>query len=180
MNGLRCPKCELVNLLSAETCHRCGAALTGLPSTAQVSVPIEQTFLAQQAQAGARPPGGRIPRDNETGRKTFFWYRVYCGGMFALYGLLVLMGIWLVYAGTSLHMDDPETAVAAGIIYGTLGAVFAVTYFIALVLPRRSYNWIVGIVMIAIGLTSCCFLPAALPLLIFWLKPETKAYLGRD
>ncbi|QQS40557.1 MAG: hypothetical protein IPM63_14470 [Acidobacteriota bacterium] len=180
MNGLRCPQCDLVNLLTAEKCHRCGRTLVDLPPTAQVSVPIEQTFLAQQAQAGSRPPGGRISPDNETGRKTFFWYRVYCGGMFALYGTLVVMAIWLVFAGTNLQMDDPEGAVAAGVIYGGIGAIFAVVYGVALLLPRKPFNWIVGIVMIAIGLTSCCFLPATVPLIIFWLKPETKAYFGRE
>jgi hypothetical protein len=30
------------------------------------------------------------------------------------------------------------------------------------------------LVLICIGMTSCCILPAAIPLLIFWLKPEAK------
>jgi hypothetical protein len=34
--------------------------------------------------------------------------------------------------------------------------------------------------MMAIGMTSCCFLPFLIPLLIYWLKPETKAYFGRN
>jgi len=28
-------------------------------------------------------------------------------------------------------------------------------------------------------LTSCCILPAAVPLLIYWVKPETKAWFNR-
>jgi hypothetical protein len=28
-------------------------------------------------------------------------------------------------------------------------------------------------------MTSACFLPFCIPLLIFWLKPEAKHYFGR-
>jgi hypothetical protein len=34
-------------------------------------------------------------------------------------------------------------------------------------------------VLICIGMNSCCLLPASIPLLIFWIKPETKTYFGR-
>jgi hypothetical protein len=28
-------------------------------------------------------------------------------------------------------------------------------------------------------MTSVCCIPACVPLLIYWIKPETKAYFGR-
>jgi hypothetical protein len=28
-------------------------------------------------------------------------------------------------------------------------------------------------------MTSACFLPACIPLLIYWIKPDVKAYFGR-
>jgi hypothetical protein len=31
-------------------------------------------------------------------------------------------------------------------------------------------------VTIGLGMTSACTLPICIPLLIFWLKPETKAF----
>jgi Na+/pantothenate symporter len=67
-----------------------------------------------------------------------------------------------------------------GIFYAVLGVIFFIIFAVALVLPRKPYNWIVGIVMMALGMTSCCFLPFLIPLLIYWIKPETKAYFGRN
>ncbi|REJ75926.1 MAG: hypothetical protein DWQ47_09855 [Acidobacteria bacterium] len=169
-----------MNLLTAEHCHRCGKLLSDLPQTAQVSVPVEQTFQAQQAQMSSRPPAGRISQDNETGRKTFMWYRVYCGVLLFLYIFVAFMGILLLSGFGAESQQDEMEMMITGAVYGVIGFVFAVAYGIALFLPRKPYNWVVGIVMIAIGLTSCCFLPATVPLLIFWLKPETKAYFGRE
>jgi hypothetical protein len=176
MNGLRCPKCELVNLLTAVSCHRCGASLVDLPATAQVSVPVEQTF---QAQAFNPPIFSEFSEESETARKTFFWYRVYVGFMAALYLAVLAGGMALVFAAGTMSGDEAQQSLVMGVVYGIMGAVFALVYGIALFLPRKPYNWIVGIVLIAFGLTSCCFLPAAVPLLIFWLKPETKNYFGR-
>ncbi|MDH3492868.1 MAG: hypothetical protein OEM82_04915, partial [Acidobacteriota bacterium] len=79
----------------------------------------------------------------------------------------------------SVTPEQQQEAFIVGIIYFVLGLAFAAVYGIALVLPRKPFNWIYGIVMIAIGLTSCCLLPATVPLFLFWLKPETKRFFGR-
>ena len=176
MNGIRCPKCDLVNLLTAESCHRCGNSFSNLPNTAKVSVPLEETF---EGRAFAQQIEGPIPRDNELGRKTFFWYRVYCVVLIALYVCCMGLGILLIALEPETNSSTAQDNLIVGAIYGVFGAIFALVFIIALFLPRKPYNWIVGIVMIAFGMTSCCFLPATIPLLIFWLKPETKAYFGR-
>ena len=176
MNGLRCPKCELVNLLTAEKCHRCGASLTGLRGTAEVSVPVDQTFQAQSYKPALF---AEFSEENSVGRKTFFWYRVYCGCMTALNLAIVVIGATMAFASGSMVRQDAQEALVVGILYTISGGFFAVVYLVALALPRKPYNWVVGIVMIALGLSGCCFLPATIPLLIFWFKPETKAYLGR-
>ncbi len=176
MNGIRCPKCKLVNLLTAESCHRCGNSFANLPGTAHVSVPVEETF-----QARAFAPGNQsgIPMDNELGRKTYFWYRVYCAALALLYLLFMGLGIALTILRPESSGSSAAENVLLGTIYTILGAFFALVFIVALFLPRKPYNWIVGIVMIAFGMTSCCFLPATIPLLIFWVKPETKAFFGR-
>ncbi len=174
MNGLKCPNCDLINLLDAQSCHRCRNSLQNLPNTAQVSVPIDETF---RAQAFHQKSNSDIPRDNETGQKTFFWYRVYCFVMLMIY--LCLVGIGLLLASFPDESGSQQVLVT-GIAYAISGGLFALIFGVALFLPRRPFNWIVGIVMIAIGMMSCCFLPATIPLLIFWVKPETKAYFGRS
>lgn len=117
---------------------------------------------------------------NETGRKTFFWYRVYCAVLAALYLLVTVAGIALVITKPATGEYSSEQTMIMGVIYAAMGAIFFVVFAVALFLPPKPYNWIIGIVAIALGMTSCCFLPACVPLLIFWLKPETKAFFGRN
>ena len=121
------------------------------------------------------------PPDNQIGRKTFFWYRVYCAILVVLYLLVTVFGAFLVFgAPLKTSKYDEQELLIAGVIYAVLGAVFFLIFAVAFFLPPKPYNWIVGIVMIAIGMTSCCFVPVCVPLLIFWLKPETKAFFGRN
>lgn len=58
------------------------------------------------------------------------------------------------------------------------GLSFGGFYAIAAMIPRRPWRWTVGLVAICLGLTGCTA-PFAIPLLIFWVKPETKAAFGR-
>jgi drug/metabolite transporter (DMT)-like permease len=94
--------------------------------------------------------------------------------------LVAAFGVFLIAARPETSRHSAEELLITGIIYAVFGALFAVVYAVTLFLPRASWNWIVGIIMIALGLTSCCFAPFLIPLLIFWLKPETKAYFGRN
>lgn len=177
MNGLKCPNCRLVNLLSAKTCHRCGNLLDNVDGSNEVSVPVDQTF---QAKGFSEGDSSQVPMENETGRKTHFWYRVYCSVMLLIYIAVTAIGIGLMFlSGSANSTEDENEMFFVGIAYLLIGPIFAIAYAAALILPRKPFTWVYGIVMIAIGLTSCCFLPAAVPLLLFWLKPETKAYFGR-
>jgi hypothetical protein len=47
-----------------------------------------------------------------------------------------------------------------------------------LILRPRPWLWTYNLVVICVGMTSACFLPFCIPLLIFWLKPEVKAHFG--
>ena len=100
--------------------------------------------------------------------------------MATLYGLLTLIGIVVLVAA---GWDDEEISLAEKLILsgvflvlcGGLAAIFAFGVFAR----PASWVWVYDIVLIAIGLTSCLTIPAAVPLLIYWIKPETKAYFGR-
>lgn len=120
------------------------------------------------------------PQNNELGRKTFFWYRIYCAVLAALYLFVIVFGIVIAVLQPESREYKPQEMLLMGIIYAVVGAVFFLVFAVALFLPPKSYNWIVGIVLIALGMTSCCFIPICVPLLIFWMKPETKAFFGRS
>ena len=178
MNAIRCPNCNSINQLSAVQCHQCQMPFGYLPQTAYVSVPTDQTFEARTL--GFNPPPLAIPQDNETGRKAFLWYRVYCGILAALYLLVTVLGVFMSIYAPKTHNSTSEENMILGVVYAIMGVVFFIIYAVALFLPRKPYNWIVGIVTMALGMTGCCFLPFLIPLMIYWLKPETKAYFGRN
>jgi hypothetical protein len=179
MNAIRCPNCNSINQLSAVECQQCQMPFGNLPTTAYFSVPTEQTYEAQAF--GFNPPLLSMPQDSEIGRKTYLWYRVYCGVMAGMYFLLIFLGIFMAtVVPPTRQYESPQENLIIGIVYTVLGVVFFLIFAVALFLPRKSYNWIVGIVMMALGMTSCCFLPFLIPLMIYWVKPETKAYFGRN
>ncbi len=72
-------------------------------------------------------------------------------------------------------MDAYEMKIL-GILYVVLGFMFLLPFAAGPFLPRKLWGWIFGLVLICIGMMSVCCWPATIPLLIFWLKPETKAY----
>lgn len=121
-----------------------------------------------------------IPQSNELGRKTFFWYRIYCAVIAALNLLVAILGIVIVVVRPKVQNQTPEEVLIMGIVYAVVGLIVFLIFAVATFLPPKPFNWIVGIVMIALGFTSCCFVPFCIPLLIFWIKPETKAFFGRS
>ena len=74
---------------------------------------------------------------------------------------------------------DEQVFLFMGVAYGGVGLLTFLVFAVAALLPAKPYNWFVGIVMIALGFSSCCLWPACIPLLIYWVKPETKALFGR-
>ena len=71
-------------------------------------------------------------------------------------------------------LDLTGTGKAVMTVFGLAG-VFGAAPF----LPRRPWVWIYDLVLICLGLTSVCCLPATIPLLVYWLKPEAKSWFGR-
>lgn len=181
MNAVRCPQCSLVNPTSAVECDSCKFPLTHLPSSAYVSVPATD----YEKTAFAAPPPTinaklAISPDNETGRKTHFWYKFYCVFMALLYLAVGFGGLALIaYADQVRGPREMENPEVLGAIYAILGFLFFIPFIIAPFLPRKPWSWVVGIVFMCFGMTSCCLWPGLIPLLIYWFKPETQAYFGK-
>jgi len=106
------------------------------------------------------------------------WFVVYCILMALLYMTTAVMGIVFIFTEPDPEMSAEEAKIM-GSVFIILGLVLFVPYALAPFLPRKSWVWVFGLVLICIGLTSACCLPACIPLLIFWLKPEMKAFYGR-
>lgn len=94
------------------------------------------------------------------------------------YLTLAVMGIVLGFIEPDRQMSAAEAKVM-GVVFLILGLALCVPYAIAPFLPRKSWVWVFGLVLICIGLTSLCCLPVCIPLLIAWLKPDVKQFYGR-
>lgn len=106
------------------------------------------------------------------------WYVGYCVCMALLYASLPVLGTMFLFIEPDQDMSAAE-AKMMGVVFIIVGVLFFFPYAAAPFLPRKNWVWVMGLVLICIGLTSACCLPASIPLLIFWLKPEMKAFYGR-
>ena len=146
----KCRQCGLVNWDYELVCKRCNA-------------PLNQQY--QPALNQPTPP-------------VYKWFVAYSICMALLYLVTAGMGIVFMVMEPDAEMSAAEAKIM-GVVCLILGLVFFVPYAAAPFLPRQSWVWVLGLVLICIGLTSACCLPVCIPLLIFWLKPEMKAFYGR-
>lgn len=106
------------------------------------------------------------------------WYRLYAGLMGAMYVVVVVVGFAMA-AFLPARADDPPPWFM-GLLFGCIGGPLAVAFLAVFVVPVKPWAWIYHLVLICIGMTSACCLPACIPLLIYWIKPETKRFFGRE
>jgi len=110
------------------------------------------------------------------------WYVAYAMFMGLMYLGCIAGGAWIVSAGSSTFGTGPQAdeVVMQGYILLAMGVPLSVLYLAVPFLPKRPWAWIYHVVLIGFGLTSCACWPVAIPLIIYWLKPETKWMFGRD
>ena len=99
------------------------------------------------------------------------WYRAYCGLM-AL-GYVLSLGL-VVY---SLGFSDGLVLENGVLLF--LSTSLTAFYIFAALVPLKPWGWSVAFGAIVLGFVSFCFMPMALPILLKWLKPTTKAAFGR-
>ncbi|MBK7875128.1 MAG: hypothetical protein IPJ77_05170 [Planctomycetes bacterium] len=107
------------------------------------------------------------------------WYRVYCGAMAAMYLLCILGGILILAVDEETFGKDALQLRFTGIALAVFSAPAMAAFALGLFLPRKPWTWTYGLVLICLGLTSVCCLPACIPLLITWLKDDVKSAFGR-
>ena len=121
----------------------------------------------------SRSPTGGPP-------KVVTWFKVYAGALCVTYVAVAAFSI--VFFAVSPHeLEMPAVqAHVTGALLLAMGVVLSAACLVPLVAPRRPWLWTYDLVVICLGLTSVCCMLASIPLLIFWLKPETKAWFGRS
>jgi hypothetical protein len=114
------------------------------------------------------------------------WFHAYSVVFVLMYLAVAALGIVFFVIDpatfkTKLDIEmEPVFAKVMGSVFIILGLGLAVLSAIPLLFRPRAWLWTFSLVLICLGLTSPCFLPFSIPLMIFWLKPETKAYYGKQ
>jgi hypothetical protein len=113
------------------------------------------------------------------------WFNVYVIVMALLYGIICVVAIALIVSPQTFAPEGTDSdAIAGAMLNATVMLVvcapLTILFGIAPLLSRRPWVWIYDLVLICLGLTSVCCMPATIPLLIFWIKPEARAWFGRS
>ena len=110
------------------------------------------------------------------------WFVAYAIFMALLYLLVGVFGAMILIVGPEQFETprrDADMIAVQGIVFVFIGPLLFIPFALAPFLGRKPWVWVYDLVLICLGMTSCACLPATIPLLIFWLKPETKAWFGR-
>lgn len=110
--------------------------------------------------------------------KVLPWFKVYAALFALLYFVCVAGSLVFLVNPSWLDMERGEGLIMGGLMIAIclpLGIAFVLSF----VFEPKPWVWIYDLVLICIGLTSPCCMPASIPLLIYWLKPEVRAYFGR-
>ncbi|HQW29895.1 MAG: hypothetical protein KA152_06265 [Verrucomicrobiales bacterium] len=122
----------------------------------------------------AIPP---LPPENET-PKVIVWFRVYCSILCFLYLVVTVASAFLLSCDPStVEMSETEQLLVGALML-LMGLVLFIASLLPLILKPRRWLWMYDLIIICLGMTSACFLPACVPLLIFWMKPEVKKHFG--
>jgi hypothetical protein len=127
------------------------------------------------------PPGTPLLMEEERTPEAVYYFRIY-----AIVMLLSLLGffgfgLWLMLepmmkrTGVPLNPSDW----IGGFILAAIAGVFMVPHAIVLFAGRAKWVYTLAVVLIGMSMlwNSCC-LPVTIPLLIVWMKPETKRWYG--
>jgi hypothetical protein len=106
------------------------------------------------------------------------WARVYAAAMALLYLICTAGGVFMLIAAAETHGHKAEEAMIQGVIFTAVSPLLLILALIAAFAPRKKWGWIMNIALMGIGCTSCFCLPLCIPLMIFWMKPETKSWYG--
>ncbi len=104
------------------------------------------------------------------------YVRIYTVAVGLLYLCACALLTWL-FASSPLPPGIPGALRLIRLAFVLLCAVLAAGFLAFPFLPSRPWLWGYGLACIVTGLTSVITIPFALPLLLSWTRPQTRAYL---
>ena len=126
----------------------------------------------------AEPYGGPDTAPGEP-PKVVFWFKMYAGLMAFMFALVTIAGIVMLAAPLGLPEEDGVPVAILGGVYLMMGLMFLGATLVPFFAGQRSWAWVYNLILIALGMTSCTIV-FSIPLLIYWIKPETREYYGQS
>ncbi len=117
------------------------------------------------------------PAEHRGRPAVILWFRAYAVLSLLVYGGFLLLWHWLMPPAQGGHLFRPHPIWLSPVVT-TVALALASLFAVGALVPHKPWGWQVGLVAVALGLVSCTAV-FAFPLLVFWLKPETKAAFGR-
>lgn len=127
-------------------------------------------------QGVAEPSAGGVP---DQPPKVVFWFRIYAGALTALYVLCMIASVVFFFLATRMHGEERTAFLVNAVLFFVIGLPLAIGCALPFFLPRKPWVWVYDLVIICLGMGSCCILPASVALLIYWINPEAKAWFNR-
>jgi hypothetical protein len=127
------------------------------------------------------PPGTPLLMEEERPPEAVYYFRIY-----AIVMLLSLLGffgsgLWMMLEPLMKHSGSPVSTGEwiMGLVIAAIAGVFIIPHAIVLFAGRAKWVYTLAVVLIGMSMlwNSCC-LPITIPLLIVWMKPETKKWYG--
>ena len=128
------------------------------------------------------PPGTPLLMEEERPPEAVYYFRIYAGFMILCLLGFFGFGLWLMLEPIMKHAGTGGVSPGdwiGGFIVTVIAGILLVPHAIALFAGRAKWAYTLAVVLIGLSMlwNSCC-LPVTIPLLIVWMKPETKKWYG--
>jgi hypothetical protein len=123
-------------------------------------------------------PPGYTPEATGGAPLVVLFFRIYCGliAFLCLTANAFMVWMFLKTPAPRVHHSGDKMALAFGVAFCGVIMLFAAGHAVGVACPRRNWMYAVGLVLLGLGVLSSCA-PFAIALLIFWVKPEVRAWL---
>ncbi|MBK9264588.1 MAG: hypothetical protein IPM54_32980 [Polyangiaceae bacterium] len=126
------------------------------------------------------PPGTPLLMEDERPPEAVYYFRIY--GIVMILSLLGFfgMGLWMMLEPLMKGYGTVRPGEwIGGFIIAGIAVFFIVPHAIVLFAGRSKWVYTLAVVLIGMSmLWNTCCLPITIPLLIVWMKPETKKWYG--
>lgn len=113
--------------------------------------------------------------------KVVVWFKVYCWFL-AVFSLAVILNFlwWAIFdfSETETYEIGKNLTIVLNSLVMALCLAMLTVALLGIFLKPRPWVWVYNLILICLGMMTW-LIPVCIPLLLFWIKQQTKLYYGR-